>query len=99
MEKTLRQLVKNQAALARDVGVSAQTVRNWLELNAIPPRRIIDVANALDVDLTELLPYAQKTYKPVLTKPKTLDDLKAVLEGSHDALLSNDRVRKAYLGI
>ena len=84
MENTLRDLVKNQAALARDVGVSVQTVRNWLELNAIPPRRIIEVANALDVELTELLPLAQKTYKPVNTKPKTLGDLKAVLEGSHD---------------
>ena len=84
MENTLRQLVKNQAALARDVGVSAQTVRNWLELNAIPPRRIIEVANALDVELTELLPFAQKTYKPVSTKPKTLDDLRLILEGSHD---------------
>ena len=58
MENTLRQLVKNQAALARDVGVSTQTVRNWLELNAIPPRRIIDVANALGVELTKLLPFA-----------------------------------------
>ena len=84
MEKTLRDLVKNQAALARDVGVSVQTVRNWMELNAIPPRRIIEVANALDVELADLLPLAQKTYKPVSTKPKTLDDLKAVLEGSHD---------------
>ena len=84
MEKTLRDLVKNQAALARDVGVSTQTVRNWLELNAIPPRRIIDVANALGVELTELLPFAQKTYKPVSTKPKTLDDLRLILEGNHD---------------
>ena len=84
MENTLRDLVKNQAALARDVGVSVQTVRNWLELNAIPPRRIIDVANALDVELTELLPFAQKTYKPVNTKPKTLDDLRLILEGNHD---------------
>ncbi len=84
MEKTLRDLVKNQAALARDVGVSAQTVRNWLELNAIPPRRIIDVANALGVELTELLPFAQKTYKPVSTKPKTLDNLRLILEGNHD---------------
>lgn len=84
MENTLRDLVKNQAALARDVGVSAQTVRNWLELNAIPPRRIIDVANALDVELTELLPFAQKTYKPVSIKQKTLEDLQAILEGRHD---------------
>ena len=84
MENTLRQLVKNQAALARDVGVSVQTVRIWLDLNAIPPRRVIAVANALDVELTELLPFAQKTYKPVSIKPKTLDDLRAVLEGSYD---------------
>lgn len=84
MENTLRDLVKNQAALARDVGVSVQTVRNWLDLNAIPPRRVIAVANALDVELTELLPFAQKTYKPVRTKPKTLDDLRAVLEGNYD---------------
>ncbi len=84
MENTLRDLIKNQAALARAVGVSVQTVRTWLELNAIPPRRIIDVANSLDVELTELLPYAQKAYKPVLTKPKTLDDLRIILEGSHD---------------
>ena len=84
MENTLRQLIKNQAALARDVGVSVQTVRIWLELNAIPPRRIIDVANALGVELTKLLPFAQKAYKPVSTKPKTLDDLRLILEGSHD---------------
>ena len=84
MENTLRQLVKNQAALARDVGVSVQTVRIWLDLNAIPPRRVIAVANALDVEITDLLPYAQKAYKPVSTKPKTLDDLRAVLEGSYD---------------
>lgn len=84
MENTLRDLVKNQAALARDVGVSTQTVRNWLELNAIPPRRIIDVANALGVELTELLPFAQKTYKPVSVKQKTLEDLQAILEGLHD---------------
>ena len=67
MENTLRQLVKNQAALARDVGVSVQTIRIWLELNAIPPRRVIAVANALDVEITDLLPFAQKTYKPVST--------------------------------
>ena len=97
MEKTLRDLVKNQAALARDVGVSAQTVRNWLELNAIPPRRIIDVANALDVELTELLPYAQKAYKPVSTKPKTLDDLRLILEGRHDpADKSADRIKGTW---
>ena len=84
MENTLRDLVKNQAALARDVGVSVQTVRIWLELNAIPPRRIIEVANALDVELADLLPLAQKTYKPVSTKPKTLDDLRLILEGNHD---------------
>ena len=84
MENTLRDLVKNQAALARDVGVSVQTVRIWLDLNAIPPRRVIAVANALDVELTELLPFAQKTYKPVRTKPKTLDDLRLILEGKVD---------------
>ena len=55
-----------------------------MELNAIPPRRIIDVANALDVEITDLLPLAQKTYKPVSTKPKTLDDLRLILEGNHD---------------
>jgi transcriptional regulator with XRE-family HTH domain/predicted transcriptional regulator len=84
MENTLRDLVKNQAALARDVGVSVQTIRIWLEINAIPPRRVIAVANALDVEITDLLPFAQKTYKPVSIKPKTLDDLRAVLEGNYD---------------
>ena len=84
MENTLRQLVKNQAALARDVGVSVQTVRIWLELNAVPPRRVIAVANALDVEITDLLPFAQKTYRPVSTKPKTLDDLRLILEGKID---------------
>lgn len=97
MENTLRQLVKNQAALARDVGVSAQTVRNWLELNAIPPRRIIEVANALGVELTELLPYARKAYKPVSTKQKTLGDLQAILEGRHDPSdKSADRVKGTW---
>lgn len=84
MENTLRQLVKNQAALARDVGVSVQTVRIWLELNAIPPHRVVAVAIALDVEIADLLPFAQKAYKPVSTKPKTLDDLRLILEGNHD---------------
>ena len=84
MENTLRQLVKNQAALARDVGVSVQTVRIWLELNAIPPHRVIAVAIALDVEITDLLPFAHKAYKPVSTKPKTLDDLRLILEGKVD---------------
>ena len=84
MENTLRDLIKNQAALARDVGVSVQTVRTWLELNAIPPRRIIPVANSLDVEITTLLPFAQKTYKPVLIKAKTLDDLAQVVAGTYD---------------
>ncbi len=97
MENTLRQLVKNQAALARDVGVSVQTIRIWLDLNAIPPRRIIEVANALDVELTDLLPFAQKTYKPVSTKPKTLDDLRLILEGNHDpADPSAQRIKGAW---
>jgi transcriptional regulator with XRE-family HTH domain len=95
MENTLRDLVKNQAALARDVGVSTQTVRNWLELNAIPPRRIIDVANALGVELTELLPFAQKTYKPVSIKPKTLYDLRLILEGNIDP---SDRSAERIVG-
>jgi hypothetical protein len=30
------------------------------------------------------LPFAQKTYKPVSTKPKTLDNLRLILEGNHD---------------
>lgn len=84
MEKTLRDLVKNQAALARDLEVSAQTVRTWIELDAIPPRRVIAVANALDVEIPELLPYAQKKYKPVRTKTKTLEDLGTILAGKHD---------------
>lgn len=97
MENTLRDLVKNQAALARDVGVSVQTVRTWLELNAIPPRRIIPVANALDVEITALLPFAQKTYKPVLIKAKTLDDLLAVLEGRYaQDDKSAERIKEAW---
>jgi transcriptional regulator with XRE-family HTH domain/predicted transcriptional regulator len=97
MENTLRQLVKNQAALARDVGVSVQTIRIWLEINAIPPRRVIAVANALGVELTKLLPFAQKTYKPVSTKPKTLDDLRLILEGNHDpADPSAQRIKGAW---
>lgn len=78
----LKALIPNQSKLARDVGVSNQTVRNWVELNAIPPRRIIAVANALDVEISSLIQFAQKTYKPTRLKPKTLDDLKAALEGS-----------------
>lgn len=80
----LKALIPNQSKLARDVGVSSQTVRNWIELNAIPPRRIIAVANALDVELSSLIQFAQKTYKPTKLKPKTLDDLKAILEGRED---------------
>ena len=95
MENTLRDLVKNQAALARDVGVSVQTVRNWLELNAIPPHRVTAVAAALDVEVTDLLPFAQKTYKPVSTKPKTLDDLRLILEGNIDP---SDRSAERILG-
>lgn len=79
---SLKSLIPNQAKLARDLAVSVQTVRTWIELDAIPPRRVIAVANALDVEIPELLPYAQRAYKPVEIKPKDLGYLKTVVEGS-----------------
>lgn len=77
--RALRDLIKKPAQVARTLNVSETTVRTWIELNAIPPRRVIAVANALDMELPHLMWFAQKATKPVKILRKTPDDLEALL--------------------
>lgn len=65
METTLKDLIRTPSKLARELGVSRTTVMNWIELNAIPPRRVLAVAGHLDLPVMELLPFAKKATKPV----------------------------------
>lgn len=78
-ENLLADLITEPAKVAKSLGVSYTTVRNWVELNAIPPRRVIAVAAALDVEIPVLLEFARKATKPAKTLKKTSDDLDALL--------------------
>lgn len=79
MERSLKDLIPNISKVAREVGVSATTVRNWMELNAIPPKRVIAVANALDVEIPELLEFAKRATKPPQIVQKTENDIDTLL--------------------
>lgn len=85
----LKALIPNQAKLARDLGVSVQSVRTWIELDAIPPRRVIAVANALDVEIPELLPYAKEGLQAGQSqgeKPGELNEISHWSKSFHPAL-------------
>ena len=75
----LAELIKHPSQVAKAMGVSYTTVQNWIKLNAIPPKRIIGVAHALDVEIPDLLPFAKRATTPVKVLEKTEDDLDALL--------------------
>ena len=80
---TLDDIIPNKAQLARDMGVTSHSVYRWVKNGAIPPKHLIRVANALDVELPVLLPFAQRTYERTRIKPKGLSDLD-VLEAAYE---------------
>jgi hypothetical protein len=79
IEKRVSDFIKKPADTARKMGVSVTAVGNWVKRNAIPPKRVIQLANALDVEIHELLPFAQHASEPVKTLRKTREDLDALL--------------------
>lgn len=83
-EKTLADLIRKPTQTAKLLNLSPQTLRTWIELNKVPPKHVIHLANALDLEITDLLQYADKVYKPVKVTEKSekdLDDLLAAYEG------------------
>lgn len=79
IEKRVSDYITKPAETARKMGVSATAVGNWIKRNAVPPKRIIHLANALDVEIGELLPFAQHASEPVKTLKKTRSDLDTLL--------------------
>ena len=75
----LKDIITNKAALARALGMAESTVWNWVNLNAIPPRHVIKVANALDVEIHVLLPFAERKSAPPRVFKKNISDLDALL--------------------
>lgn len=72
-----------KTTLADSLKLSIQTINTWVELNAVPPKHIIKVAGVLDMEIPDLLPYAKKTYKPVKSAKKTIEDLDALNDAYH----------------
>ena len=78
-EQTLRDFIESPNKVSKMLGLSSQTVRVWLEMNAVPPKHVIRLANALDVEIYEILQFANKASKKVQTARKTEADLDAIL--------------------
>lgn len=67
------------AAVARQLKVSPLTVKRWVANDRVPPRKAIKLANALDIEIHEILPFAERA--PSASKPaiqKTLSDLDTI---------------------
>ncbi|MFA5387850.1 MAG: hypothetical protein WC322_05730 [Candidatus Paceibacterota bacterium] len=100
MEQTLKDLIPNISKLARDLKVSTQTIRTYIELDAIPPKRVAAMAIALGLSPGDLLQYARVTHKPVKVLIKgvdDLDDLMAAYEGREHASRLSERSIKMTL--
>jgi ParB-like chromosome segregation protein Spo0J len=65
--------------VARKLGLSVTAIGNWIKHNAVPPKRVIALANALDVEIHELLIFAERKSTPVKTLKKERSDLDALL--------------------
>lgn len=78
---------KGQTALAREMGVTLNTVRAWIERGYVPARQLAKFCNALDIELAEGLNLASKpdevpqSAKTLAKPPETLATLVEVKRG------------------
>lgn len=75
---TLRDLIPSVTEVARKMNLTQMSIYRWIENDAVPPKQIIRLANALDVDIPVLLPYARKATVDSPTIPKSHQDLEAI---------------------
>lgn len=85
--------------VAKALGVSVQTVKTWVDLNAIPPKHVAKLAVLYQLAPWDIFPYTKTTYKPVEAAPKTIRDLHALNNAyygrDYETSLSSHAVRKA----
>lgn len=85
MPTTLKDLIPSPSALARALNISANTVHIWIKNNAVPPKRGHKVAEALDIDLREILPfieYSKSRAQPAIKKSRNdLEQLYLAYQG------------------
>lgn len=85
---SLRELITNVQTAARALGVSPNTVYNWIAVDRVPPRRLARLAEFLDKDFNELwhliAPKDKKLpARAVVRKPRgTIETLLDVLKGT-----------------
>ena len=77
-EIKLRDLIPNVSAAARTLGLSTKTLFVWIKQNRVPPKRVIKLANALDREIHELLPFAERTVGEDRSVQKTPEDLEVL---------------------
>jgi hypothetical protein len=94
-EPSLAQLIKSSklrtAAIARALGRSDLTVRRWIENNKVPPKMAIKLANVLDVEIPEILPFADRAKSQ--TKPtmaKSMSDFEVIDHYRQTGVLPSD---------
>lgn len=74
----LRDLIPNIAETARTLGLSYKTVFTWVKNNKVPPRRVIPLANALDVELFTLMQFAERAPSNAQTLIKASSELEEI---------------------
>ena len=83
--RTVRELIPSVTALARALNLTPNAIYRWIDVNRIPGKHLIRVANFYDVELRDLLPLtgSEKSHKVYLKlKPRfTLRVLLDVYEG------------------
>lgn len=71
----LRHLITDIPKTAEAMNVSYKTVYTWVKNNKVPPKRVFHLANALDVEIPTLLPFADRAKADNRAILKSADDL------------------------
>lgn len=93
----LRDIIPNIAETARTLGVSYKTVFTWVKNNKVPPRRVIPLANALDVELFTLMPFAERAPSNAQTLMKSSDELEVINEHYQNGTAPESNSHRAVL--
>lgn len=92
---SVRALVRSVSALARYLRISSGAIYQWIDVNRIPGRHIVSVANFYDVEITELLPLTgSELSRKVSINLKPRSVLETVMEVYQGKLSMVDAVRK-----
>lgn len=78
---TVRTLITSVTELARHLGITPNGIYRWIDVNRIPGKHVINVANFYNVEISDLLPLTgSDKNNQVLTKLKPRETLRVLLD-------------------